>query len=68
MKSVSPTLAFAAIGQARADGKITPEKESETLAHLLTHWAIESALDTSVLCAAENARRNHQISHQFAIN
>lgn len=67
MKSAKPTLAFAAIGQARADGKLTPEQESETLARLLTHWAMTSALDTSVLCAATNAHRN-QMSHEFGIN
>jgi hypothetical protein len=68
MKSASPTLVFAAVGQARADGRITPEQESETLARLLTHWAMQSALDTSVLCAAENVRRNHNTSYQFGLN
>src|SRR5205809_5918662 len=49
MQSAPPTLAFAVIGQARAGGKITPEEESNTLAKLLTYWAMRSALDTSAL-------------------
>jgi hypothetical protein len=68
MKSARPTLAFAAVGQARADGKITPEQESETLAGLLTHWAMQSALDTSTLCAARHAQVNHQTAQQSVLN
>jgi hypothetical protein len=68
MKFAHPTLAFAAIGQARVNGKITPEQESETLARLLTHWAMQSALDTSSLCAAHHAQRMHQGAQQTFIN
>ena len=68
MKSAPPTLAFAAIGQARADGKVTPEKESEILARLLTHWAMQSALDTSALCATHSFQHTYQAAPQFAIN
>jgi hypothetical protein len=68
LKSARPTLAFAAIGQARAAGKITPERESETLARLLTHWAMHSALDTSALCAMRYTQNMHQAAQQFAIN
>jgi hypothetical protein len=68
LKSARPTLAFAAIGQARAAGKITPERESETLARLLTHWAMQSALDTSALCAMRYTQNMHQAAQQFAIN
>lgn len=52
MRAASPCLAFAVIGQARAGGRITPEEESRVLADLLTHWALRSALGTSVTCAA----------------
>lgn len=48
-----PSLAFAVIGQARADGRIEPEEESVLLARLLTHWALRSTLDTgrrSAIC------------------
>lgn len=68
MKSAHPTLAFAAIGQARINGKITPEQESETLARLLTHWAMRSALDTSSSCAAHHAQLNHQTVLQPLLN
>lgn len=50
--STPPTLAFAAIGQARAAGRLTPEAESRLLGDLLTHWAVRSSLDVSALCAA----------------
>ncbi|HTQ80983.1 MAG TPA: hypothetical protein VMM92_13375 [Thermoanaerobaculia bacterium] len=40
----APTLAFAVLGQARQDRLLTPEKESETVAQLLRHWALRRAL------------------------
>ncbi len=43
MRAVAPTLAFAVIGQARADGRITPEQEAGALANLLTYWAARGA-------------------------
>jgi hypothetical protein len=46
------SLAFAVIGQARADGLLTPEDESVLLAKLLTHWALRSTLDTAFACAS----------------
>jgi hypothetical protein len=57
LRAAPPTLAFAVIGQARADGRITPEEESHLLADLLTYWALRSALDTSVLCARQPRAR-----------
>ena len=44
MRSARPTLAFAAIGQARADGAISPQQESQTLGELLTRWALDDAI------------------------
>jgi hypothetical protein len=38
------------LGQASADGKITPNDESTLLAKLLTHWALRSTLDASSAC------------------
>jgi hypothetical protein len=32
------------LGQARADGLITPEEESRTVSDLLTQWAVRSTL------------------------
>jgi hypothetical protein len=52
MRTAPPSLVFAVIGQAKADGTISPEKESSVLANLLTYWALRSTLDTSALCAA----------------
>ena len=52
MRRASPTLAFAAIGQAKADGQITPEEESVLLANLLTYWALKATLTASASYAA----------------
>lgn len=52
MRAAPPTLAFAVIGQARADGKITPEAESRMLDALLRYWALRDTLNTSTVCAA----------------
>ena len=52
----SPSIAFAAIGQARADGVLTPEDEGVLLAKALTHWALRSTLDTAFACAASPRR------------
>jgi hypothetical protein len=45
MYRAPPSLVFAAIGQAKADGLLGPEDESELLGRLLTHWAIGSTLN-----------------------
>ncbi|HEX8395194.1 MAG TPA: hypothetical protein VF665_22795 [Longimicrobium sp.] len=47
LRSGAPSLVFAVLGQARADGGITPEQESRLLADLLTYWALRSTLDTT---------------------
>jgi len=57
MQAAQPTLVFAVIGQAKADGKISPESESNVLAGLLSYWAMRSALDTSAICAAQPSAR-----------
>jgi hypothetical protein len=46
-----PSLVFAVLGQARADGKLNPEDESDLLTKLLTYWAMRSTLDMSAFCA-----------------
>ncbi len=51
MKRAPPSLVFAVVGQARADGIISPEEESGTLTVMLRHWALQSALDSSAMCA-----------------
>jgi len=42
-----PTILFATIGQARANGEITPERESELVRQHLAHWAVKDALRTT---------------------
>lgn len=44
MYSAAPVLVFAVIGQARADGQLSPEHESILLGRLLTHWALRNTL------------------------
>ena len=51
-----PSLVFAVIGQARADGKLSPEDEADLLARLLTHWAMRSTLDMSASAARLHPR------------
>ncbi len=52
MYRAPPSLVFAALGQAKSDGALSPENESDLLAKLLTFWAMRSTLDTSAYCAA----------------
>jgi hypothetical protein len=52
MYRAPPLLVFAVLGQARADGSMTPEDESDLLAKLLSFWAMRSTLDTTAYCAA----------------
>jgi hypothetical protein len=51
MYRARPTLAFATIGQGRADGTISPEEESTVVGKLLTHWAVQSTLQAAAGCA-----------------
>jgi hypothetical protein len=46
-----PALAFAVVGQARAAGQISPERESRLLGDLLTGWAVRSSLDARTATA-----------------
>ena len=49
MREAPPTLALAALGQARADGTLEPERESRLVSELLTYWALRA---TTELAAA----------------
>ncbi len=51
MQLAPPCLVFAAIGQARADGRLSPEQESWMLADLLTDWAMRNTLDVAAICS-----------------
>lgn len=50
MRAAAPSLACAVIGQAKMDGKLSPERESKLLADLLTHWATQRVLAPSAPC------------------
>lgn len=52
-----PSLVFAVFGQARMTGMLSPEQESDTLAKLLTHWALKNASRTSADCANYTRQR-----------
>ncbi len=66
MRQTPPALAFAIIGQARADGKLGPEEESRLLGKLLTEWALRSTLDMSVICATQLSARHASVKHIVA--
>ncbi|HEY6125820.1 MAG TPA: hypothetical protein VIV63_14310, partial [Steroidobacteraceae bacterium] len=59
-----PTLAFAVVGQARADGLLSPEAESATVSKLLRHWALADTLRSAESCAA--AHHPFQAGREFA--
>lgn len=47
MRKAPPALVFAAIGQARADGRLAPETETRVLGWLLTYWALRDKVKVS---------------------
>jgi len=47
MHRAPPTVAFAVLGQARASGLLTPEREARLLRRLITDWAVTSTLATA---------------------
>jgi hypothetical protein len=54
MYRTSPSLVFAVMGQARSEGKISPEDESLLLSKLLTFWALRATVNMSEICAASS--------------
>jgi hypothetical protein len=53
MRAAPPSLVFAVIGQAKADGEMNPEDESRTVSNTLNYWALNRTLTTSALCATQ---------------
>ena len=47
MSRAPASLAVAVLGQARWEGKISPEQESRSLGALLTHWALRRSVNSS---------------------
>lgn len=56
MREAPPSLACAVIGQAKMDGRLSPEQESKLLADLLTHWATRRALTACSSSTASQRR------------
>ena len=50
-----PTTAFAVLGQARASGRLSPERETRLLRRLIASWAVESSLETAAATARSPA-------------
>src|SRR5262249_43557795 len=62
LRDAAPALAFAVLGQGRAQGRLAPEEESRTVGNLLTYWALRNTLDLAELCATPApARRGHEL-------
>ncbi len=55
MYRTRPIVVFAAIGQGRVDGGITPEEESAVIGKLLSHWAVSSTLQAAAGCSSISA-------------
>jgi hypothetical protein len=77
MYQARPIVVFAAIGQGRVDGRITPEEESTVIGKLLSHWALWSTLQAAAGCASGTwqglgcracINRQEQISSQRRIS
>lgn len=66
MYRTPPSLVFASLGQAKADGKLNPEDESDLLAKLLTYWAMRSTLDASAYCTALPKPKANVLANQTA--
>ena len=52
MYRARPIVAFAAIGQGRADGNISPEEESTVIGKLLAFWALRTTLAGAATCSS----------------
>ncbi len=63
MRTARPCRVIAAIGQARADGKMSPEEEGQILASLLPQWA----LHRPERLMAFNAPRRRRLAREAAI-
>ena len=68
MYEAAPTMVFAVIGQARADGVLSPEAEGNTFSEMLKYWALRDTLDTAVYCAKPALVRSTAPSLLFDTN
>jgi hypothetical protein len=58
MYRTPPSLVFAVMGQARSEGRISPEDESLLLCKLLAFWALRATVNMSEICAASSFARS----------
>jgi hypothetical protein len=65
MHATAPSLAFAVINQAKADGNLAPEEEGPMIAGLLRSWALRRALDKR---AGLRQRAPYRGAQPFAID
>ncbi len=68
MYEASPSMVFAVIGQARAEGVLSPEAEGRTFSQMLNYWALRDTLDTAVYCAKPALVRSTAPSLLFDTN
>jgi hypothetical protein len=68
MSRAAPTLVFAVIGQARAEGLISPETESQFLSRMLNYWAVRDTLNHRANCAKPARTESAAPSFSFAKN
>jgi hypothetical protein len=61
LKRLPPSLAFAVLGQARANGELSPEGEAAQVSKLLRQWALADTLRSAESCAAAD----HAVHHQY---
>jgi hypothetical protein len=59
-----PSLAFAVVGQARANGELGAEAEAAIVSKLLRHWALADTLRAAESCAA--AQHSFQAVRELA--
>ncbi len=66
LQHLSPSLAFALLGQARWDGQLSPEQESRLVNRLLTHWALHRALEPRT--TASNTKKGDRYGQFYLQN
>jgi hypothetical protein len=68
LRAVAPARVFAMIGQARADGVLTPEAESRLLGFVLTDQALRSTLARSEACIVPSVTTGQEMFAGMAIS
>jgi hypothetical protein len=66
LHTAPPTVAFAAIAQARMDGRMSPEQESLVTTRLLKRWAVETTLAERPACVVPMKAVAHHVDRRRA--